>query len=468
MSTRIRTLLLSAACLGAAPRLAHANAGFALNDGLADWTANAYAGEAAKAYDAGTAWTNPAGMVRIQGNELDSTINLIDPSLQYRGQDLVNGVPVSGVQSTKGIDAAVSGGTGAVISLSPRLKFGFSVQSPYASRLSFTPANYTGRYQVTNNIPTNVQGLFSLAYAINSHLSIGGGPVVGYFKDRQSHALNLQDANTALGTLSIGPAGVDPIAEFRGDGWSAGYDVGALYQFNDNFRVGVNYHSATYYTLDGYQNVYVPDAVATANPLNAIIPGIGSVVSNSLKAQTYDAKVKVTLPGWVDTSAYWQLSPEWAVMANVTWTNWSLFQHSRVVPNDPSIPVTTDIQYNFRDTVTAGVGANYRPRWQPKLMLQGGVTYDQSPITDATRQATIPDGDRVEIGIGATYQATKTITLALAYTHYFLPGDNTINNSIGNSTSNSPLGAVTLNAGTMVGHYNASNDALAIGVKQVF
>ena len=95
----MRTLLLSAACLTTAPRLAHANAGFALNDGLADWTANAYAGEAAKAYDAGTAWTNPAGMVRIQGNELDSTINFIDPSLQYRGQDLVNGVPVSGVQS---------------------------------------------------------------------------------------------------------------------------------------------------------------------------------------------------------------------------------------------------------------------------------------------------------------------------------------------------------------------------------
>jgi long-chain fatty acid transport protein len=464
----MRTLLLSAACLTTAPRLAHANAGFALNDGLADWTANAYAGEAAKAYDAGTAWTNPAGMVRIQGNELDSTINFIDPSLQYRGQDLVNGVPVSGVQSDKGIDSAISGGTGAVISLSPRLKLGFAVQSPYASRLSFTPANYTGRYQATVSIPTNIQGLFSAAYAINSHLSIGGGPIVSYFKDRQSHALNLQNATTALGTVSLGPAGADPVAQFRGDDWSVGYDVGMLYQFTDDFRIGVNYHSAIYHKLSGYQDVYVPSVIASMNPLDAIIPGLGNIVANSLKSQTYDATTKVTLPGWVDTSAYWQISPEWAVMANVTWTNWSLFQNSRVQPNDPTIPVTTNIQYNFHDTVTAGVGANYRPHWQPKLMLQGGLTYDQSPIDDANRQASIPDGDRIELGVGATYQATKNITLAIAYTHYFFPNQNNINNSIGNITTGSPLGQVTLNQGTMVGHYNISNDALAVGVKQTF
>ncbi|MCQ8279280.1 outer membrane protein transport protein [Acetobacteraceae bacterium KSS8] len=448
--------------------MAHANAGFALNDGMADWTANAYAGEAAKAYDAGTAWTNPAGMVRIQGNEFDGTVNLIDPSLAFRGQDYVNGVAVPGRQSSKGIDAAVSGGTATVISLSPRLKLGLAIQSPFASRLAFEPADYTGRYQATRNIPTNIQALFSVAYAIDRHLSIGGGPIVSYFKERQAHALNLQNAQTALGTVSLGPQGVDPVAQFRGDDWSVGYDVGALYQFNDNVRVGVNYHSATYYKLQGYQDVYVPEAVATLNPLNALIPGIGSIVSNSLKAQTYNSSVKVALPGWLDTSVYWQISPEWAVMGNVTWTNWSLFQHNKIVPDDPSILSSTDIQYNFRDTVTAGVGVNYRPRWQPRLMLQGGVTYDQSPVTNSNRQATIPDGDRVEIGVGASYRATRNITLSLAYTHYFFPGSNTIDNAIGNVSSATPLGNVTLNQGTIRGHYNLANDALAIGFKQVF
>ena len=39
--------------------------GFALREGATDWMANGFAGETAKAYDASTAYTNPAGMVRL-------------------------------------------------------------------------------------------------------------------------------------------------------------------------------------------------------------------------------------------------------------------------------------------------------------------------------------------------------------------------------------------------------------------
>ena len=37
----------------------------ALREGSADWSANAFAGETAKAYDASTAFSNPAGMTRL-------------------------------------------------------------------------------------------------------------------------------------------------------------------------------------------------------------------------------------------------------------------------------------------------------------------------------------------------------------------------------------------------------------------
>ncbi len=442
------------------PLAASANAGFALNDGLTDWTANGYAGEAAKAYDAGTAWTNPAGMVRLSGTEIDSSINFIDPTLNFRGNDYVGGRPVSGPQSEHGIDPAISAGTALVISLTPDLKFGFSAQSPFASRLSFTPQDYVGRYQDINSIPTVVQGLFSLAYALNQHLSIGGGPYVSYFKDRQSHAVDLSGATLNGFPVALGPAGADPVAQFRGDDYAVGYDLGALYQFNDRVRVGVNYHSRVDQHLDGYQTIFIPPQVASS-PL-------GPLVVPQLQSQIYDAYVKQTLPGWVDTSFYWQITPAWAVMANATWTQWSLFQNSRVNPDDPAIPVTTNIQYNFHDTVTAGVGANWRPPSLQKLLLQGGVTYDQSPIDDANRQATIPDGDRIEIGIGATYQVTRRLTLAIAYTHYFFFEANNINNSIGDTINRTALGTADLPAGNLVGHYDITNDALSIGLKSTF
>ena len=437
---------------------ARANAGFALNDGLTDWTANAYAGEAAKAYDAGTAWTNPAGMVRLRGIEVDTSVNFIDPDLNFRGQDLVDGQPVNGPRSSHGIDPAVSAGTAVVVSLTPRLKLGFSAQSPFASRLNAVPADFVGRYQDTDSVPTVVQGLFSMAYAINDHLSIGGGPYVSYFKDRQSRALDLNRATVSGFPISLGPDDADPIAEFRGDDLAVGYDLGVMYQFNDRVRVGVNYHSRVDHTLQGYQTIYVPPQVL-AGPL-------GKLVGAQLGSQDFDGNVQQTLPGWVDTSVYWQVTPTVAVMANATWTQWSLFQNSRINPDQAGIPVPVNIQYNFHDTVTAGVGAN----WQAtrRLMLQTGLTYDQSPADDANRQASIPDGDRLEIGLGATYRVTRSVALAIAYTHYFFIDENNINNSTGDLVNRTALGTIDLPAGRLVGHYDIQNNALSVGIKAFF
>src|SRR5450432_1600992 len=64
-------------------------AGFALREGSADWMANAFAGETAKAYDASTAWSNPAGMVRLNQNEIDGSITGIFPSITFSGANFV-------------------------------------------------------------------------------------------------------------------------------------------------------------------------------------------------------------------------------------------------------------------------------------------------------------------------------------------------------------------------------------------
>jgi long-chain fatty acid transport protein len=68
----------SAVAVSAGSGVAQA-AGFALREGSADWMANAFAGETAKAYDASTAFTNPAGMVRLNANEIDTSVNACFP-----------------------------------------------------------------------------------------------------------------------------------------------------------------------------------------------------------------------------------------------------------------------------------------------------------------------------------------------------------------------------------------------------
>ena len=56
--------------------------GFGLREGATDWIANGFAGETAKAYDASTAYTNPAGMVRLDQTELDGSLSGILPDGQ--------------------------------------------------------------------------------------------------------------------------------------------------------------------------------------------------------------------------------------------------------------------------------------------------------------------------------------------------------------------------------------------------
>src|ERR1700747_3713052 len=58
-------------------------AGFALREGSADWEGNAFAGDTAKAYDASTVYANPAGMVRLNWNELDASVNVIAPNVRF-------------------------------------------------------------------------------------------------------------------------------------------------------------------------------------------------------------------------------------------------------------------------------------------------------------------------------------------------------------------------------------------------
>src|ERR1700751_2886642 len=74
------------------PEVANA-AGFQVRAGSPDWIANAFAGMAAKGYDASTAWRNPAAMTLLGDNELAGGLNAIVPNVQFSGENLVGSLP---------------------------------------------------------------------------------------------------------------------------------------------------------------------------------------------------------------------------------------------------------------------------------------------------------------------------------------------------------------------------------------
>jgi long-chain fatty acid transport protein len=423
-------LLLGA--FAAAPGAAHA-AAFALREGSADWMANAYAGDTAKAYDASTVWSNPAGMVRLDRSEIDGSLNGIFPDLRFKGANFVG--PTATTPGTTGgnlIQSAATGGQYGVWSFSPDLKFGFGVDAPFGQRVT-NPGNFVGRYQSIVSSVTDIAVTVAAAYRINEQFSIGGGPVIDYFSNRSTLALNTGPTAALTG---------DPRADVRGQDYGVGFNIGILYQATPDLRFGLDYRSRIDHGVSGKQSFTVPALIARFSPVTAGL----------IAAQNSDANFKFTLPDNVTFGAYWQVTPQLALLSDVEWTDWSVFKSVNVVPSTPGLPSTLTVE-NFRNSWSVSIGANYR--LTDKLMLQTGVGYDESPVKTQSRTSRIPDSDRYEIGIGAQYDVLPNLTLQVAYSHIFF--DSAPINTTANATS-----------GALIGTYTTSANTGSVGVKYKF
>ena len=73
---------------------------------------------------------------------------------------------------------------------------------------------------------------------------------------------------------------------------------------------------------------------------------------------------------------------------------------------------------NWDDSYRYSVGANYR--LDDKLMLRGGVAYDETPVSDAFRTARIPDENRTWLALGAQYRLSDKSVIEVGYAHLFI------------------------------------------------
>lgn len=407
--------------------------GFGLREGAADWTANAFAGNTAKAYDASTAYTNPAGMVRLQANELDSTINYIRPSARFTGTNQTG--PNSFTQGSPGgnnlVQDAADGGAFGVWNYAPNLKFGYGVVAPFGQRVA-NPSNFVGRYQSLVSSITDVQATIAAAYAITPELSIGGGPVINYIHTRLTQAINIGPVSAVVG---------DPVADLRGENYSAGFVISGLYQFSPALRVGLSYRSRIQHDIDGGQRIFVPAALRVVSPATAA----------QLLALSSSAKSQITLPDRVNLGVYYDIAPNLAVFADLEWTHWSTFNNLTVVANNGLSASVTDER--FRSTVFGSIGANYR--FNDRLMFQFGAGFDQSPVHDTNRTTRVPDYSRVLAGVGVTYTVLPGVNFTAAYLHLF-SGDVGINN------------AASATSGRIVGNYTDSAESASLGIAVKF
>ena len=223
------------------------------------------------------------------------------------------------------------------------------------------------------------------AYRINKWLSVGGGPQIIYGKLNSKTGIN--------DVLGGGNASIDISANDFGYGGMAG----VLIEPVEGTRFGVTYTSQI--------KLNFKDRPKTNN--------LGPVLEATLNG---GAKVDLglTIPQTVMVSGYHDLNEDWAIMANVSWQDWSQFGQPTVEVTSPtatSRSATANLDYD--DTWGFALGTRYKfaEGWSWSV----GGAFDTSPLKNKQRTPALPLDQQYRIGTGVQYALSDRITLGAAY-----------------------------------------------------
>ncbi len=404
--------------------------GFALVEQSVKQVGSAVSGGAASAEDASTIFFNPAGMTRLQGDQVIAGAHYILPSAKFSGEATVR----SDFPPAIGGGSTISGGSGGDASsgaiaptlfytheLNNQLTIGLGLSAPFGMKTEYN-SDWEGRYHAIKSDVTTTNINPSIAYKVNNQLSLGAGISYMQANATLSNAVDYSTAcignlieggapaAVAIGTCSgigLGTPGntaTDGSVVVEGESTSYGYNLGLLYEVNPSTRIGVAYRSQVKQELDGTANFTAPNATAEA--------ALGSVLADT------GATASVTLPASLSLSVISQIAPKWEMMADVNWTGWSSFDELRIEFDNPLKDDSVQDE-NWRDTYKVSVGFNYQHNAQ--WTWRGGVAYDQTPIKNAEyRTPRIPGNDRTWLAAGGSYQASPAMTVDFALAHLFV------------------------------------------------
>ncbi len=357
----------------------------------------AAAGYAARAQDASTAFTNPAGMTRLKQPQIQFGVQPMYVHVKFNPDGNTGFAPamtaIKGPLSGDDDDASgwiPSGGLFMVTPLTPDVSFGFSVAGNFGLGLDYGD-DWVGRYYLKEVLLQGITLAPALAYRANDQVSIGASLNAMYGTLEEKVAVN----NAAV----LNPGYPDGELKLDDNVWGFGGTFGVLVEPQPGTRFGATYLTKT--KLDFESNA----------EFKGLRPGLAALLdSNGL----LDAKIKVPLeaPQAVMLSAFHQLNDRLAIMGNLGWQDWSQFGMVDItVAAEDTTSLTVDRQY--KDTWHVALGAQYQ--WSDPLLLSGGIAYDSEMVDEKDLTPDLPSGAMWRFGAGGQYAWSEALTLNCAY-----------------------------------------------------
>jgi len=349
----------------------------------------ASAGYNARAQDASTAFTNPAGMTRLEGTQFLASGQLDYSNLKFSTDS--GTTPALGSDDggqAFGWDGWFLGGGGFFsYSVSPDLKLGFALTGNFGAPLQYDD-NWVGRYYVQEATLLGFSFLPSIAYKITDELSLGASVTAMYGIYKNQVAIN-----------NVNPGFGDGRLNLDDNAWGWGVNLGLLYEINADIRLGLTWNSQVDLDFKG------------GAEFSNLAPGLGHLLNNRGLLNS-SIKVGIKVPQQVMGSIFAQVSERWAVLGSVGWQQWSKFGQVQLGIDDTANPRSLTMDLDFDDTWHVAGGAQYR--LSDPWLLNFGIGYDSGLQDSSEVSPLLPVNWAWRFGFGAQHQASKTFTWGVA------------------------------------------------------
>jgi long-chain fatty acid transport protein len=309
---------------------------------------------------------NPAGITQLQGNNIRGGIYGIHLNQTFTP---TNGAPNAGNTYHNADNlAAVPQGFYVYTPKNSPMSFGLGLYAPYGGKTEW-PQNTGFRTVATQGSLQYLRFNPVIAFQFFPGFSLAGGAMVDYGN------IDLESGLRA----SPQPAN---FYQFKGDGWTAGYNLGLLWQPVEQVSLGTTFRSTTTIKMDGHTEF--------------------EQLSAGILPTTSPAHANFTFPLTVVFGASYRPTPKWNLEFDADYTDWSsfgtttIYQQGSIPPGGTQNPTLT---FNWQASwmYEFGVTRYFDDGWH----ASAGYVYNENSVPDAYYSPLAADMNRHFFSIGA-------------------------------------------------------------------
>lgn len=271
-----------------------------------------------------------------------------------------------------------------------KLKFGLSIYTPFGSTMRWQDGA-AGRFETKEISLISITAQPTVSYRITNKLGLGVGLMYTYGHVQIKKDLPLQFSDGTFGSADI---------DCKANGF--GVNAGLYFAATNKLSLALTYRSR--------QNMNTSSGSATFN--------VPTSVASNFPSQSVNALLP--LPQVFGLGASYKPNKNWTVNVEGYLSDWSKYDTIKINFEEAAVAgaMSSDLIREYKTGLTIRAGVEYRS--DKKYELRAGAFFTKSPIQEGYVNPDVPDANRINPSIGASYNFSDKFRIDAALLAEFI------------------------------------------------